>query len=853
MTPKPRIDVFISSTSIDLPEYRAAVRDAILTLGLYPSGMENWTVQDESSFELCKRKVDEAEIFVGIYAYRYGWCPPGHDGKSITELEYDWATARGIPRLCFVMHRDHPFPDSRREDNAEAQAKLKAFKDRVQSRVVGYFTTPDNLVTQLLPSLIETSNKLIEELTPPKTVNCNFVPNPEHFVGRTDELVALRKSLSTDGAVTAITALKGIGGIGKTTLACAYANQDDRFQLKLYASLGQNYRENLESSVMETWIGQSFPPGTRLEQMIAYTRQHLMNDGCGTPVLLLIDDVWADTVNAARHLRAAAPPNARVLITTRSEDVAAALDADTTRLDALSPDEGADLMLDLIRDKRAEATRADLKAISVLLDGHSLALTLAARQLRRNFQTRRVKELKDTLEQGLRDGDAFPDLKLERADATSKQDSVSLTLKLTLDALGNGNAAMREKRLKQFRAFGVLPPDIPFRAQHIYAVWGREDAEALNDFVAEGVIVPDETQDDWYSQHRLLRAYARELARANHELEASEYKHQQFIIHFVNRNLNQRPPEKWMIADLDLLQIHAIGNELVECIVNSDNRIIDKELIRLSIDGHITNVRESTIRSAMTFANAVRNYISYRAINLEGRNWLLAGLAAARYLRIPGHIRIFLSALGSWQNQRGNRELALEYHSEALTWARNLGDRFSEAAALNAVGTVIAASEDTEKALEYIERALEIRREIRDRAGEGISLSSIGRLWLKIGDKQKALQFCEEALVIRREIRDLLGEAVTLNTIGYIWLDLQEESKALMYFEQALSILRKVGSPYIQATTLSTMAVILYNSGKLKDAIQLMQNAQDLKLKHAFTSDNETNYLELWQSELGKE
>ena len=44
---KSRIDVFISSTSVDLPEYRKAVSDAILTLELFPSGMENWAVQDE--------------------------------------------------------------------------------------------------------------------------------------------------------------------------------------------------------------------------------------------------------------------------------------------------------------------------------------------------------------------------------------------------------------------------------------------------------------------------------------------------------------------------------------------------------------------------------------------------------------------------------------------------------------------------------------------------------------------------------------------------------------------------------------------------------------------------------------
>lgn len=48
-----QIGVFISSTSIDLPEHRAAVRDAILHLGLFPSGMETWLVQGENPVEWC--------------------------------------------------------------------------------------------------------------------------------------------------------------------------------------------------------------------------------------------------------------------------------------------------------------------------------------------------------------------------------------------------------------------------------------------------------------------------------------------------------------------------------------------------------------------------------------------------------------------------------------------------------------------------------------------------------------------------------------------------------------------------------------------------------------------------------
>ncbi|MBN8595028.1 MAG: SUMF1/EgtB/PvdO family nonheme iron enzyme [Anaerolineae bacterium] len=148
-----RTDVFISSTYDDLIEYRAAVTEAILSLGLFPSGMENWPLRDENAIQLCQRKIEEAEVFVGIYAYRYGWTPDGYDGKSITELEYDWATERKIPRLRFIMADTQSWPEELKEK--DAQPALNAFKSRLKRYVVGIFTTPDDLKVQVIAALVK--------------------------------------------------------------------------------------------------------------------------------------------------------------------------------------------------------------------------------------------------------------------------------------------------------------------------------------------------------------------------------------------------------------------------------------------------------------------------------------------------------------------------------------------------------------------------------------------------------------------------------------------------------------------------------------------------------------------------
>ena len=87
-----RLRVYLSSTYEDLKEYREAVFAALEKGGLEVARMEAYTAADERPLDLCLRDVAQSDIYVGLYAWRYGYEPPAEhgnpDGKSITELEY---------------------------------------------------------------------------------------------------------------------------------------------------------------------------------------------------------------------------------------------------------------------------------------------------------------------------------------------------------------------------------------------------------------------------------------------------------------------------------------------------------------------------------------------------------------------------------------------------------------------------------------------------------------------------------------------------------------------------------------------------------------------------------------------
>lgn len=86
---RPPKKVMISSTVRDLPEHRKQVMDAWLRQTMFPLMMEHLPANDLEAIAASLKMVDEAAIYLGIYAYRYGYVPKegNPDQISVTEME----------------------------------------------------------------------------------------------------------------------------------------------------------------------------------------------------------------------------------------------------------------------------------------------------------------------------------------------------------------------------------------------------------------------------------------------------------------------------------------------------------------------------------------------------------------------------------------------------------------------------------------------------------------------------------------------------------------------------------------------------------------------------------------------
>jgi len=161
--------VFISSTSIDLVEYREAVIKTILSLDMMPVAMEFFNASTDNPAQLYYEKVQGVDIFVGIYARRYGFVPtpdglytgriPPDDKKSMTELEYNWANERNIPILCFILNEDVDW-ELEHTDTGDRASRLNIFKEGIgENHTFKKFMDKGQLTTSLATALAEARTK----------------------------------------------------------------------------------------------------------------------------------------------------------------------------------------------------------------------------------------------------------------------------------------------------------------------------------------------------------------------------------------------------------------------------------------------------------------------------------------------------------------------------------------------------------------------------------------------------------------------------------------------------------------------------------------------------------------------
>src|SRR6266702_4653374 len=234
--------VMISSTAINLPEHRDLVKDACERQGMFPVMMEHLPASSADAIQGSMKMVNEVDAYLGAFAYRYGFILEGHN-ISITEMEYNRAVERDIPRLIFIMDKAHPIHIDDVK-SGEGATKLKAFKDLLTSRnIVNFFVSPEDLRYKVINSLSKlrqpnlTAFHYISDIPEPPEP---YIAHPytllqTNLIVRQAELNLLTDWVtkpSSDLYQARILSIVAIGGMGKSALTWKWFNDIAPHEIK---------------------------------------------------------------------------------------------------------------------------------------------------------------------------------------------------------------------------------------------------------------------------------------------------------------------------------------------------------------------------------------------------------------------------------------------------------------------------------------------------------------------------------------------------------------------------------------------------------------------------------------------
>jgi tetratricopeptide (TPR) repeat protein len=221
--------VFLSHTSElrQFPErprsFVAAAEAAVTRAGDAVADMAYFTARDDQPADYCAAQVGACDLYVGIIGFRYGSPVRDRPEVSYSELEFEAATAAGLPRLVFLLDEGAVLPLPRAYTfDATYEERQAGFRRRLRDSglMLQRVSDPDQLELLVYQALRDTRPDQAGDGGGPGTVG---LPAPPRLVGR-EELLAgvVAGLLATPPAPVPIL---GSPGIGKSAL-CLSALHD---------------------------------------------------------------------------------------------------------------------------------------------------------------------------------------------------------------------------------------------------------------------------------------------------------------------------------------------------------------------------------------------------------------------------------------------------------------------------------------------------------------------------------------------------------------------------------------------------------------------------------------------------
>jgi tetratricopeptide (TPR) repeat protein/transcriptional regulator with XRE-family HTH domain len=603
---------------------------------------------------------------------------------------------------------------------------------------------------------------------------------PTHFTGRTRDLSALTAAahaVAHAGGPVVISAIAGMGGVGKTSLAVVWAHRSrDQFpDGALYVDLRGFHPTG--------------PPLTAAEALTRFLatlgvpadRMPVSPDELSVRYRTLLADrrmvVLLDNARSAEQVRPLLPGVSGCLVVVTSRNRLAGLIArDGARplpLDVLSPDEAIELLRRTVGTDRADREPNAVAALAQRCGRHPLALRVAAERT-----------------------GVWPDASL--ADLVAELDDSSRRLSVLtvpgdecsgVGAVFQWSYEVLRPTLRQFfRTLGLHPgPDL-----EPYAVAALTDTTVL-----------------------LAQSQLAELAAA----------------HLLEPNTS---PGRYRFHDL--LRIYAAGR----CVDEDDDRyrlcavrrlcgwyLHSAVAARVALSPSLPTMRPEPVALDQAPMSFDRHAAALAWCETERANLVAATvLAEAEGLhRLAWQLP---TALYGFFERRSHYRDWTATHTVGLRAARAAGDREAEGRILCNLGNAWRPMYRIDDAVDCYERAQEIFAEVGYRQGEAKVLGNLGLCYDMLGRPDAAEGAHGQAVALFRELHDRYGEALTLTNVGQLLARLGRTDEAMADHWRALELFRDIADRHGEGQALANLAQALATAGRGPEALCYHEQALDV-------------------------
>lgn len=593
------------------------------------------------------------------------------------------------------------------------------------------------------------------DLLPPRTVE---------LAGRSEQIAELRRH-AADRQVVRIIGIYGPAGIGKTSLATAFAHEHKQQYPGgvLFAQIGAGADPGpadidavLESFLRALGVAADRIPADRAARLQRYrdlTRRRAM---------LVVLDNAGSAADAAALVPAG--PGSLVIVTSRRRmlELTAKHGARAIILEPIGLQASIDVLTRLAGG-RPDWSPAVAAEVAMASRGHPLVLSLAGARLATRPQEPPADVVTALTEPGQRLG--------ALAEWAESDAAVTDVIRWSYDALD-------EPAARAFRLFGLSPcPTLDLAS--LARLADRPEVE---------------------TRPLVSTLLAAELV---HEVRPRRYQMLDLVAEFARARAVLIDPRE-VAAALDRLYAHQRAS------TRAAVHVLWPDEVPAAAAGYRVERKEE----ARAWLAEHRDDLLHAACHPSAASW-------------PEHVIDLANSLFRPLDHGGYLGQAVALHEAAIAAARRLGDERAHARMLGRLGAVLIRRGETDRAITTLRRARELCASLADRFGEAVALGNLGRIAYHREALDEALACQTEALRLFQESGDGLAQIRTLTNLGLVYHRLDRPDEALRVLESAHGLCSGVQATDAVARVNGTIAGILREQGRWGEAQRRYEKAVD--------------------------